>query len=83
MEPVRVRFAQAARKHRIGKAHALAAMERAGEPIVVPARDDQADDRLLFIGEDDRGVELEVIAVQLPDCLLVIHVMPYNFRRKT
>jgi hypothetical protein len=25
--------------------------------------------------------ELEVIAVQLPVCLLVIHVMPYEFRR--
>ena len=78
---MRVRFAQAARKHRIGKAHALAAMENAGEPKIVPAGDGQADDRLVFVGVDDRGVELEVIAVQLPDYLLVIHVMPTQYRR--
>lgn len=31
----------------------------------------------------DRGVELEVIAVQQPDYLLVIHVMPYAYRRSS
>jgi hypothetical protein len=30
---------------------------------------------------DDRGVVLEVIAVDLPDYLLVIHAMPLAFRR--
>lgn len=78
---MRVRFAQAARKHRIGKAHALAAMENADDPKIVPASDGQADDRLVFIGVDDRGVELEVIAIQLPDYLFVIHVMPTQYRR--
>jgi hypothetical protein len=38
-------------------------------------------DRLAWIGEDDRGVELEVIAVDLPEHLLVIHVMPTALRR--
>ncbi len=48
--------------------------------MVIPA-DGDLDERLLFIGRDDRGVELEVIAIQLPDYLLVIHVMPYAYRR--
>jgi hypothetical protein len=76
-----VRFAQSARKHRIGKAHALAALENAGDPVVVPAPSDDLDDRLVFVGIDDRGVELEIIAVQLPSFLYVIHVMPTKFRR--
>lgn len=69
------------RRHKIGKAHALAALEKAGDPIIVPAPSDDLDDRLVFIGKDDRGIELEIIAVQLPDYLLVIHVMPTEFRR--
>lgn len=76
-----VRFAQSARKHKIGRAHALAALENAGDPVVVSAPSDDLDDRLVFIGKDDRGVELEIIAIQLPDFLYVIHVMPTVFRR--
>ena len=39
------------------------------------------DDRLVWVGPDDRGVVLEVIAVDLPDYLLIIHAMPLAFRR--
>ncbi|MDA8400145.1 MAG: hypothetical protein M0008_08885 [Actinomycetota bacterium] len=77
----KVRFAQSSRRHGIGKAHALAALENAGDPVVVPAPSDALDDRLVFVGTDDRGFELEIIAVQLPDFLYVIHVMPTQFRR--
>jgi len=77
-----VRFTTSARKHRIGKARALQAMLDAGEPLVLPGAGD-LDDRLLFIGLDDRGVELEVIAIEQPGHLLVIHVMPYAFRRRS
>ena len=45
------------------------------------APSDDLDDRLVFIGRGDRGIELEIIGVQLPDYLLVIHVMPTEFRR--
>lgn len=58
----------------------LAAMEAAGEPERVPA-DGDLDDRLLWVGPDDRGIVLEVITVELPDYLLVIHAMPVAFRR--
>lgn len=76
-----VRFAQSARRHRIGKAHALAALENAGRPTVVPASSDALDERLVFVGVDDRGIELEIIAIQLPGFLYIIHVMPTQFRR--
>lgn len=36
---------------------------------------------LLWIGLDDRGVELEVVAAVLPDFYLVVHVMPTGLRR--
>lgn len=55
-------------------------MEAAGEPERVPA-DGDLDDRLLWVGPDDRGIVLEVMAVDLPGCLLVIHAMPVALRR--
>ena len=76
-----VRFTTSARKHRIGKTRALQAMIDAGEPDVIPGTGD-LDDRLLLVGRDEKGVELEVIAIEQPDHLLVIHVMPYAYRRK-
>ena len=76
----RVRFTRSARKHRIGKAHVLAAMNAAGDPQRIPAEGD-LDERLLWIGPDDRGVVLEVIGINLPDYLLIIHAMPHRFRR--
>jgi hypothetical protein len=76
----RVRFTQSARKRRIGKAHVLAAMADAGEPQRMPATGD-LDERLVWVGRDDRGVELEIIGIELPDYLLIIHVMFYSYRR--
>ena len=35
-----------------------------------------------FIGHDERGVQLEVIAIAQPNHLLVIHVMPYAYRTR-
>ena len=55
-------------------------MEAAGEPERVPA-DGDLDDRQLWVGPDDRGIVLEVMAVDLPDYLLVIHAMPVALRR--
>jgi hypothetical protein len=77
---VEVRFSRSARKHRIGKAHALFVMEHY-EPTVVPA-DEQEDERWLWVGEDDRGAELEIVAIVIRDVLLVIHVMPTHYRQR-
>jgi hypothetical protein len=40
----------------------------------------RGDDVWRWVGPDDRGVELEVVALASPDVLLVIHVMPTQFR---
>lgn len=78
---VLVRFTQSARRHRIGKARVLHVINHA-EPTVVAATED-LQERLVWIGPDDRGVELEIVAIVEPDYLLVIHVMPHQFRRRT
>jgi hypothetical protein len=36
----------------------------------------------VWVGPDDRGLEFEIVAIVEPDYLLVIHVMPYHFRRR-
>lgn len=50
------------------------------EPQRVPATQ-IADARLVWIGPDDRGVELEIVALDLDDAVVVIHVMPTGLRR--
>ncbi len=76
-----IRFTQAARKHRIGRAHALHVIKTV-EPERTPGSGAKHD-RLSWVGDDDRGVELEIIAVDVPEYLLVIHVMPTQYRRRT
>lgn len=56
-------------------------MENAGEPVRLPA-EEGCDERLVWVGQDDRGLTLEVIAVEQPEYLLIIHVMPYAYRRR-
>ncbi len=78
---MRIRTAQAARKRRIGRAHIEHALRNAHTIETVDATD-LIDPQILWIGEDDRGDELEVIAVVLPNELLIIHVMPTRYRRR-
>ena len=75
-----VRFTQSARKHRIGRARALYLLEHYQPMAVMDGK--KGDKSFRWIGSDDRGVELEVIAVATPHYLLIIHVMPYRYRRK-
>ena len=49
------------------------------EPTRIPATSD-LDPRLVWIGPDDRGVELEIVAFDLPDEIIVIHVMPTDLK---
>jgi hypothetical protein len=75
---VEVRFSRGARKHRIGKASALYVMEHYRPEMV---RDEKyGNEKLVWIADDDRGRELEIVAVIKPDCLLVIHVFPTSLR---
>lgn len=74
-----IRFAQSARRHRIGKARAMYVMEN--NPFQTLARSDDKVQQI-WVALDDRDLELEVIAVVLVNCLLVIHVMPTALRRR-
>ncbi|MBB6472733.1 hypothetical protein [Sphaerisporangium rubeum] len=76
----KLRFYRSARKHRIGRAHALHVV-RSGPPVIVPAGDPGLEDRWVWIGEDDRGIELEVIGILTEKSLVILHVMPTAFRR--
>jgi len=40
-----------------------------------------SDTRLLWFGLDDRGIELEIAALDLDDVIVVLHVMPTSLRR--
>ena len=74
-----VRWYRSARRHRAGKAHAMHVITTT-TPEQVPATD-VADARLVWIGSDDRGIELEIVALDLEDAVVVIHVMPTSLRR--
>lgn len=50
------------------------------EPIEFPPNRDLLA-RLVWIGKDDRGIELEIVALNLPEVVVVIHVVPTNLRR--
>ncbi len=70
----------ARRRHRIGKAHAKFVIDSV-VPDHVPMTA-TADARLVWIGEDDRGIELEIVALDLDDAVVVVHVMPTALRRR-
>ena len=72
------RFAQSARKHRIGKTSARYVMDKY-EPKKF---DDEGTSKLLWLGNDERGRELEVIAIDYVTVILLIHVMPGAFNRR-
>lgn len=79
---MRIKFTQSARKHRIGRAHAMHVVNNNEPVIVTPASvEAETEERRTWVGVDDRGVELEIIGVVLPEYLLIIHVMPTQYRR--
>lgn len=79
MSPV-IRFARSARKHRIGRAHAMHVIQTA-QATLLAETGTHGDDQLHWVGADDRGLELEIVALVLPGVILVIHVMPTALRR--
>jgi hypothetical protein len=78
-----IRFTQSARKHCVGRTSAWHVLATA-EPTAV-TRTGGAD-AWLYVGPDERGRELEVIALEVHPAdggrpyLLVIHVMPTQLR---
>jgi len=75
-----IRFTSDSRKHKIGSAHARFVIFN-NEPLRTTGRF-EFEYRLFWTGIDDRGLELEIAGVEFADEILVIHVMPTNFRRR-
>jgi hypothetical protein len=70
---MRFAFTQSSRRHKIGRAHTLAALANAGMPTI----DTNGD--LRWVAPDDRNVELEIVGfVADEDSNLVVikHVFP-------
>lgn len=74
---VELRWAQASRRHRIQRARARFVMATV-EPVETTTV--AGNPALLWIGPDDRGVELEIAAAVLTDLFVVVHVMPTALR---
>ena len=75
-----IRFARSAARHGIGEDRARHVIEHCPDPLYPPLASGE-NDRVLFLGPDEHGVPLEVLAVELAGGeLLVIHVM--RLRRK-
>lgn len=73
-----IRITRSARKHRVGAARIRKAMAAAGVPAMLEGG------KLVYIGDDGRGVELEVVAIpddKHPGELAVIHAMPTHYRK--
>ena len=75
-----IRFISAARKHKIGAAHARFVIFN-NNALRTPG-ENEFEHRLFWTGYDDRGLELEIAGVEFEDEILIIHVMPTNFRRR-
>lgn len=75
----KIRFIAVARKHKIGVARARFVIEN-NVALRMPGRN-EFEYRLFWVGDDDRGLELEIAGIEFEDEILVIHVMPRNFRR--
>ncbi len=75
-----IKFTQAARKHRIGKARVTYVIENYEYQVL--ESDDEKKIQYVWVAEDDRGIELEIIGVVLESYVLITHVMPTSFRRR-
>jgi len=73
-----IRWTRAATKHRISRERSGYVARTATTILRQPAAHgtQPADDRLVFLGADETGALLEVVAVETTDGLLVIHAMP-------
>lgn len=72
--PVLIEFTQSARKHRIGRARVRQVLADPVAEAVLPAESGMQE-RLVFLGDDESGRALEVMAVRTNRGLLVIHAM--------
>ena len=76
----KVRFTRDARKHKIGHARARFVIEN-NEPMQRPGLF-KNEKKLTWVGNDDRGLELEVIGIEDADEIFIIHVVPTIFIKR-
>ncbi|NQW71896.1 MAG: hypothetical protein HQ453_04125 [Actinobacteria bacterium] len=79
-EILAVRIISGARKHGISSRRIEQALLSQTEAEAIGTK--TTDPKIRFIGRDDRGEEIEMVAVVLPGLLLIIHAMPTRYRRK-
>jgi len=85
MAAVEIRFTQAARRHRIGKASVRFVLAHVSTTGVTTSQGSPA---WRWVGVDERDRELEIVAVEVqgdqdPEpVLLVLHVMPTHYRKE-
>lgn len=85
---MRMKFTQAARKHKIAKGRALHVI-RNSEPVATLDEDGNVTE-LDWLGEDDRGLELHIIGIVKVDersatgeeIILIKHVFPTALNKK-
>lgn len=76
---MRIRITSSARKHGVSRSRVEQALDQQHWSETLPSPG--PDPKILFLGVDDRGVQLEIVAVVLPGLILVIHAMPRHYRR--
>lgn len=77
---MRLRFTQAAPKHKIGKSRVKYVIDNPFVAFRITAPDAHPDDRTLYLGDDGTGRALEVLTVPIEDGELVIHAMDLRAR---
>jgi hypothetical protein len=75
-----VRIISGARKHGISRRRIEQALLSQTEAEAIGT--ETTDPKIRFVGRDERGEEIEMVAVILPGLLLIIHAMPTRYRRK-
>lgn len=75
-----VRIVSGARKHGISRRRIEQALSSQTEALAT--RTETTDPKIRFVGRDERGEEIEIVAVVLPGLLLIIHAMPTRYRRE-
>jgi hypothetical protein len=75
---VRIEFTKSARKHKISKQRVREVISTSTPTLFFEG----GVSKLLWVGRDRRGLELEILALEEGEVWLVIHVMPLNFRRR-
>jgi len=78
-----IRWARSATKHRVSKSQITYVIEHSRFAVRLPPSTGRTHDRFLFLGKDQDGRSLEVVALLLDEGdLLVIHAMPMRKKHR-